>query len=110
MILNLNEVRTRSGEKVVIISKEGRGLFPIIGYIGNSHNTVCWSESGRFSAESIDHPLDIVNINTVVVYVNMYPDGHKRQTYDSRAQADFYAYPNRDSCIRVEYNKGEFHK
>lgn len=40
--------QTRSGEPVEIITTEGRGNYPIVGYIGDEVETQAWRENGKY--------------------------------------------------------------
>jgi hypothetical protein len=90
-------VRTVIGKKPVeIISDKGRGGFPYVGYLSGSNVLAQWSEAG------------IENVpEKTVKYLNMFSDG-SYCIHITKDIADKFAGPNRLSCLRIEYEEGQF--
>lgn len=55
-------VRTKSGEPVEIITTEGRGPCPVIGYVGERYVVYQWFLDGRFSVKQTETLVDLENI------------------------------------------------
>jgi hypothetical protein len=109
-LLNINDsLETRNGHSVNIVTVHGRGDYPILGYIDDSINITTWLADGKYSKGG-EHPLDLVNKDVKVMYVNVYPETHRKTTYDSRESADFFAHNSRLACIRVEYKNGQYNR
>ena len=95
-------VQTRDGRKVRILCTDGPGDTPIIGLVdGNSYPSI-WKEGGKHASS----PTDLVNVpETRVVWVNM---SSVVKRHSSRKDADWWGDENREACIRVEYEVGQF--
>lgn len=108
-------VQTRDGHTVQLLTTEGRGKFPVIGYIGDSVRIIAWDKGGRMSTASVEeHPLDLVQTPPPVKvgYLNIYePSSY---LFTSREDADRLARNAaergkiRVACIRYEYRPGQF--
>ena len=98
-------VQTRSGLPVTIITTEGRGYYPIVGYIGDCTHPDAWPKDGISKHGYYD---DLINVpEKRVMYANM-NFNHCSYLYSSRKVADANAAPQRIACIRVEYLEGQF--
>lgn len=97
---------TRRGERVTIISVEGRGKQPILGYIGKSTTLSTWGLNGRFYEDGQESPDDLLNLPDMVVrYVNIYRGKPGQAT---RAEADEAASEHRIACVRIECLAGQY--
>ncbi len=55
-------LQTRSGDPVEVITVEGRGPYPIVGYISDSAvDLACWRSDGSYSCDRTKHPFDLIN-------------------------------------------------
>jgi hypothetical protein len=102
-------IQTYGADPVEIITIEGRGQYPIVGYIADSKTPSCWTREG-LKQHGASHPLDLMNVPPAryVGYVNIYPNKVKFLVYPSRAEADQGAGTTRIACVRVEYKEGQF--
>lgn len=76
-------VQTKSGKKVSLVTTEGIGGYPLIGYMGERTFPELWTKEGKLH-EGCESPLDLINIpEERDVWVNVYDDGvwapHKRK-------------------------------
>lgn len=103
-------------EPVQIITTEGRGTYPVVGYIGDSNKPTVWTANGRKQAGLITSE-DLMNAPPPkqVRYVNIYGDGRETMAGMfrfnlTRAEADEKAQSTnrRTACIRIEYTEGQF--
>lgn len=66
------EITTRDGRKVEIIKQNGREPWPIVGYIGDSHDPEWWKSNGGYGS-SWDKAWDLIlappKPETIKVYV-----------------------------------------
>jgi hypothetical protein len=75
-IVDFNKpVQTRNGHKVEIKFTDGRGPFPVHGYVGNSTGITCWKYNGKFLKTEEDCTQDLVNVKTKR-YINLYREGN----------------------------------
>ncbi len=100
-------LQTRDGSEVTIITRDGRGKYPVLYYIDNSHN-ICRATANGLYIENETHDADIINKpQKFTHWLNVYPNtigcGH-----DSRAEADKAATSARIACIKVEGYAGRF--
>lgn len=58
--------RTRDGQDVEMITEEGRGEYPKIGYIGNNEIVTLWSENNEYNllkqSRVVDSDKDLIEI------------------------------------------------
>ena len=105
-------VQTRDGRKVRVLCTDGPKLHPIVGLIeqgGGSEDVYKWSAAGRYGCA--EHSADLINVpETRVVWVNMYPENSLSQSrfLKTKSDADHYAGDDREACIRVTYEVGQF--
>lgn len=53
---------TRNGQSVEIITFNGRGAWPIVGYIGKQKKLSNWRKDGSFESwNNHKHPYDLMN-------------------------------------------------
>ena len=101
-------VQTRNGLPVTIITTEGRGLFPIIGYMGDSNYIESWLSNGKGHKHK-DSCYDLINVpEKRVGYINIFQHENSSGVYKSRGSADKCGLAPRIACIRVEYTDGQF--
>lgn len=102
-------VQTRRGYPVMILTTDGRGNYPVVGYIRESTDVHTWMSSGRYCTGP-EGPLDLINVpEKRVVYVNLYPYPHLSPGFHpTRKDADKYAMSQRHARVRVEYTEGQF--
>ena len=67
-------VQTRDGRKVEIITTNGRGLWTVVGYVGNEAITRHWRGDGASFTERQN--FDLINVpEPRMVYLRAYCDG-----------------------------------
>ena len=104
-------VQTKDGRKVEIISTNGRGVYPVVGYVGDNIHPWTFTLEGE---NDVDAPgfLTLENVpeapKKVVRYVNFNSNESIGGAYKSRAIADEWAAHNRASCQRVVFTEGVF--
>lgn len=121
MSINLNKpLRTRYGDPVTILSTKGRGMFPIIGYVGDDQDIKYWSKDGL----STEHPrMHLENVEqTVERYLTIFKDDTTGQYYaapflhDELIKASKYArdmteYQINKTCVarlKLAFVEGQF--
>ena len=57
---------TRDGKPVRIVSREGRGQFSILGYIGAAEGIICWTAKGCYAPAEEEYRLDLMCAEEVV--------------------------------------------
>ena len=97
-------VQTAEGAPVEIITTKGRGIYPLIGYIGsNVDNLHKWDKYGR--ARLGLRRLNLIQESAVLGWVNIYPAKFQGDSapfcYGSRLAADNAASSTRLACIKV---------
>ena len=108
MIDITKKYKTKDGKDVILISDNGRGEYPIIGFIHDDEYVKTWTKDGVFNIGVILNHLDIVEVKEKKVsYLNLHSNG-SGIVYPSREQADQYNSCTRIACIRVEYEEGQF--
>jgi hypothetical protein len=112
--LNLSKpLETISGEPFVLLSKEGRGAFNIVGYVGDRDYVMKFNGKGE---PSCNHPaFKLRNVEEKPlekeVYFNVYKRGgelHAGASWSSRARADEEANDDRVGCAKVKLVEGQF--
>jgi hypothetical protein len=99
-------LRTRSGETVTLVSIDGRGRQPILGYIGRSTTLSSWGRDGKFYVTGEESQDDLINPpEKIVRYVNIY---RGKPGHATRAEADAESSSSRIACIRVEFLAGQY--
>lgn len=103
-----------SKELVTIITTEGRGQYPVIGYVGDSNKPSVWTEEGRKQHGFVSGD-DLVNVPPPkhIGYINIYENrDHIVIIRDSRSDCDKHGDTNekRIACVRIEYIEGQFDK
>lgn len=110
-------LQTREGDPVTIITREGRGKYSVMGYIGNDEYITYWRPDGRFFDEQDTVGCDIINVPekpmSQEVWLNVFKnsDGELRvgSTFTSRAKADSSSVSDkRVACIKVVFTEGQF--
>ena len=114
---DLARVTTRDGRKVEIITTNGRGPQPVVGYVGNDDYPKTWWADGKvFGAGS--SPFDLILPPApMVLHANLYPNGilngHKYLENALRNRASFWLalYKITDDGVSatievIERNKG----
>ena len=71
---------TRDGRTVDLKVKDGRGLYPLAGYIGDNESLDGWTKTGNIEdSQKEENALDLMNAREVPVarefWVNEYKDG-----------------------------------
>lgn len=83
---------TRSGQPVDLRISNGRGWYPLIGYIGDSVSAFCWRADG-LAPDGNPRPNDLMNAREVPVarefWVNEYAGG-RLSVYASKEEAENY--------------------
>lgn len=105
-------VQTRDGQKATLIHCTARGIFPLLGYVGNGDFLCAWSLYGIYK-EAIDEKyyLNLINVPIKHVrYINAYDNRELGIPHPTRTKADstILGHSKRIACIRVEYEEGQF--
>lgn len=116
--INWNKpLQTRDGDPVTIITREGRGKYSVMGYIGNDEYITYWRPDGRFFDEQVTDGCDIINVPEKQaqreVWYNVFKNTEGQLntgfTYESREKADGSSVAdNRVACIKVVLTEGQF--
>ncbi len=101
--------KTKAGEEVTLVSDQGRGKYPILGYAGALEHICTWTLEGEFHTDGSYPERNLVEVpKTHVIYLNVYPHPTLCSGYSSREHADNSAVPSRLARIRVEFEEGRF--
>lgn len=102
-------LKTRGGNSVVILTDSSRGLYPIVGHIGDSRHLDMWTAEGKFQAgDGAPDTNDLVYaLPKTEAWFNCYADGRMIR-YDNKEDADVSAKPSRIARIKVQYEPGQF--
>lgn len=100
-------VRTKARKSPVEIKfTDGRGDYPVGGYVGANTTIYSWTKNGH-NGDRAD--LDVENApEKVIKYWNVYPNTLNWELCDSIEEADQIAGRNRLARIRVEFEVGQF--
>lgn len=110
-------LQTRDGDTVTIITREGRGKYSVMGYIGDEDDTTHWLPDGRFFDEEDPDGRDIINVPEKPVqrevWYNVFKNTEGKlsigSTYESRKAADDSGVADkRVACIKVVLTEGQF--
>lgn len=55
-------LQTRDGRPVVLITSEGRGKYPVMGYVGDDTGPTSWTSEGNYQAHTAPRDEDLVNV------------------------------------------------
>lgn len=107
-------LQTRGGDPVTIITREGRGKYSVIGYIGDEDGMAQWLPDGRFFDE--EGHADIINVPEKPmqkeVWFNIFKEDGTLRTghrFDTRQEADDSPSGfDRVGCIKVVLTEGQF--
>jgi hypothetical protein len=102
-------IQTRDGREVTLVSMKGRGLFPVLYYVGADEELRTCGMDGNFYVKGLEQShYDIINKPQKIEYwVNVYPTGPS-MPYNSRVDADDHASIRRTACIKVSGEVGQF--
>jgi len=56
---------TRSGKAVEMLTTNGRGVFPYVGYVEGDNDVFTWYADGRYSINKKDSPYDLMLQDTI---------------------------------------------
>lgn len=109
-------LQTRDGDPVTIITREGRGEFSVIGYIGDGDETVIWLSDGRFYDDHESNDRDIINVPEKPmqkeVWFNVFKEEGTLRTghrfYTRQEADDSPVSEDRVGCIKVVLTEGQF--
>lgn len=108
-------LRTKKGELVTIVTTEGRGEYPVIGYIGDNDSIDRFTKEGKYYASGTTSTYDLENVPPKPLERELYVNINKVNgslnrggTYDSRAHADRNAHTNRVGCMKITLVEGVF--
>lgn len=107
--------RTRGGDEVEILRTDLKGAMPVVGVVtfasdGRQAGETWYSNGESYLSVNGTGNLDLISEIKPkrVVWLNVYPDDNGGFYYDSRAEADDLASPDRIACLRVEFEEGQF--
>lgn len=99
-------LQTRDGRSVTLVTTEGRGEYPVIGYIDGNDHVQVFTASGKYYSYGSESDSDLQNVPKkpveVVKYFNLYDNGDIGVGQDSRAEADSVAARNGKQRIGVK--------
>jgi hypothetical protein len=102
-------VQTKGGESVEIITTNGRGTYPVIGFVGGNESPSTFTSEGVYYIREASI-TDLENVPEkpveIAKYFNVYND--LVMMHDTRAEADDGAEEDRIACKRVVFTAGEF--
>lgn len=109
-------LQTRGGDPVTIITREGRGKFSVIGYIGAGDETAIWLSDGRFYNNREPDYRDIINVPEKPiqkeVWFNVFKEEGTLRTghrfYTRQEADDSPVSEDRVGCIKVVLTEGQF--
>jgi len=114
MTIDFNKpVQTTSDYPVEIKFTDGRGNYPVGGYISKGEVIMYWNKEGKSNLN--DRQFDLINVpEKKVLYLNVYPSYSRfkalGRAWTSRQIADHEndSSTGRIACIRIEYTEGQF--
>lgn len=99
--------KTRSGLDVRLVSDQGHPDWPIVGYVDNCSEPVCWDSEGFYIGTSEPDDYDLVEVKEKkVMYVNVYED--VKRVHNTKEFAKICQEEGIIARIRVEYEEGQF--
>lgn len=107
MINTKLKIKTKDNQNVRIVSTDGSGDYPLIGYIGNNEKPHAWTLDGKIDKRNgVDTLNDIRNVfPKKKAYVNIYRSGGGN-VYTSKEKADKFT-KGRVACVELEYEDGD---
>lgn len=102
-------VQTRDGRSVELLTTNGQGIVPIVGYISNYEHISVWYANGLYWNGNNESINDLVNIpERKTAWVNLYltPDGDVWATsprHKTKEAADLAATYERVGCCEIEW-------
>lgn len=104
-------IETVDGQSARVLATDLDSSFPIVIAVttaSRDNETVLLLHSDGSYAKG--KPPTVRNVPTapIVRYINVYADNLTGGTYDSRADADDNAGPNRTACVRFEFREGQY--
>lgn len=85
--------QTRDGKPVTLICAAGRGMWPLIGYIGDASVSSSWDSNGKYDPDMLYPERDLFNIpepkRSGEVWIVVFDDGTsqpKHYTYDTNRE------------------------
>lgn len=108
-------VQTRDGTLVSILSRKGRGIFPVIGYIGDATEVDTWTAEGKYRRIA-SQPEDLMNVPEKPMQKEVWFNVFKRKDlmdvgvcFHSKQKADESpSAGHRVGCIKVVLTEGQF--
>ena len=98
-------VFTRTGLPVTIITTQGRGTHPVLGYTCEDDTIHSWLPCGRFTTPK---SIDVYDLEQPeYVYINVYLDTVVGK-YATREEANKGAYVGRVGCMKIKIVAGHF--
>jgi hypothetical protein len=99
-------IETVGGKSVTLITTEGRGEFPLVGYIGDDENLDFWTQEGLHG--SLNRPTcdDLRNVpkpKPETQWVNVYEDS---PVYKTKEQANANAFFGSIACVQHTWGEG----
>lgn len=88
MISMNKKYQTRDGRPVELVTTNGRGKWPVMGYIGANEFFTAWDLDGSHVGSGVTDSLDLVEARPKrVMWLNVYPDDEVL-AHDSREDAE----------------------
>lgn len=102
-------VQTRRGYPVTILTTDGRGNYPVVGYIWERTDVHTWMRSGRYFAD-LEGPLDLINVpEKRTAYVNIVKGAKRLKLYrtSQEAASAFDQDGPLIARVKIEYTEGQ---
>jgi hypothetical protein len=110
-------LETVSGEPFVLLTAEGRGSEPIVGYVGSSETLSTFNKNGKYYGDNDDSYRDLRNVVpkplTGEAFVNVYKTSVSEKLfasglYATAESADLMASEDRVSRMKITLVAGQF--
>jgi hypothetical protein len=107
-------LETKEGKAVTILVTNGRGNYPVKGYIGESADLISWTKDGSYYIGS-PSPRDLQNVQPKPAEGFIYVNVHNRDgklvagnNHETRAKADAVQASGRVACMKIALVEGQF--
>jgi len=110
-MLDFNKpVQTKSGKQVEILTTDGRGQYPIVGYIEGSDSPACWTREGHLVAGNSEFSMNsLENIpQKRSGWVNIFSDYPPEVTDCPRRVVGWHAFNTQQEAQNAGRGYGDY--
>lgn len=109
-------LQTKDGRQVTLKFSDGRGQWPVRGYVGDADELCAWTATGQYY-EGRESPTDLVNVKkriTTDVFINVYENGDGTFSYGQVVSKQTAAALNAGKSVAgrakvtIDIEEGEF--